>query len=273
MNSGNFKASPQAALERRSFIRSVAAALSATVAGSAAAMAPPAAESSATTDPLAHLAHRLGVLEDVESIRKLQHTFAAYLNSRDYERIVELFASDSEVHLWGGVFIGKDVGVRRLYVEHFARRLSEEFREPVQDYLLSHVQHLDMIEVVPDRQCATARFHCLMRTEEGVGSGIPIMEMARQQGEGVLHWWEPGVFENTYAKTGSTWLITRLTYHSVGPAEVMLERVCAAARGATAFTSTYPGNPTGPDRLIGGVADAAGATRAGQGHTVVLTPA
>ncbi len=251
------KATAPPALERRSFIRNAAAALSATVAGSATAAATTTAEHRSTpaapptTDPLAQLSQRLGLLEDADEIRKLQHTFADHLNRRQYEPLVELFASDSEVRLRDGVYTGRE-GVRRLYVEHFGRRPREAVQGPVHDYLLSHVQHLDTIEVAPDRQSATSRFHCLVRTEAAISSTIPmpILDMARQQGQGVLYWWESGVFEYAYVRIASTWRIRRLTYSGNGPVDTMLERVCAGPRLEAGFVSAYPQNPTGPDRLI-----------------------
>jgi hypothetical protein len=238
--------------QRRSFIRNAAAALSATVAGSAVALTPemPTAEIQPTIEPDAQLSHRLGVLEDSDSIRKLQHIYAEHLNSRRWPSIVDLFAPDSRVHLWGGEFIGKEHGVRRLYFEHFARRVPAGAHGPVHDYLLSHRQHLDTIEVASDRCSAVARYHCLVRTEIAIHSAMPIMEMARQQGLGVRHWWEAGVFESTYVKVASTWMISRLAYRSIGPADRMLEQACAGAPTGVEFTSVYPQSPTGPDRLI-----------------------
>jgi carotenoid cleavage dioxygenase len=247
MHGNDSENKPQPALERRSFIRTATAALSATAAGSAAAFA-----SNAPMSDSQPIAQKLAMMEDADAIRKLQYAYTERLNDRRYESIVHLFAPESEVRLWGGAYIGKEEGVRRLYVSHFAKqgRSTAGVQGPMHDYLLSHNQHLDTIELAPDRRTARGRFHYLARTETAVSSSLPIVDMARQQGQGTLNWWEPGVFENTYVRVGSAWLIGQLLYRSTGPADNMLERVCTAAPVAVAFTSTYPHNPTGPDRLI-----------------------
>ena len=175
-------------VERRSFIRNAGAALSASLAVSA------------TAAGSEHKPDSPGA--DANAIRELHHNFVELLNTRRYEDLRELFANDPQAV--------------RPYVEQFERRLPENVQRPVHDFLVGHAQHLDSVEVSPDRQHASARFHCLTRIEAALSATHPLVEMARQQGQGVLPWWESGVLENTYVKLPSGWKISRLAFRSSG---------------------------------------------------------
>jgi hypothetical protein len=223
-------------LQRRSFICNAGAALSATIAGSAVAAGTPVAPSS-----------------DAEAIRKLHWQFVAHLNAGEFAPLVELFAADAEVHLWGGVFRGKEAGVRRLYEEHFARHPAEGSDGPVQTFLLGDTQHHDVIDVASDRQRATGRFHCLVRVECVVASPLPsLAAMARQQGAGILQWWESGVLEGSYVRLGGEWRVGRLEYGELGAvaAPTLVAHAPPKPRTMPTFTRPFPENPTGPDRLL-----------------------
>ena len=211
-------------LERRSFIWKAGAAFSGTLA-SAAAMATAgtsrrvAGETRSSQEEVQRLSNQLGILQDADAIRKLHHAFGHGLNNRLYEEVVTLFAEDSEVHFNGGIFAGKDHGVRRLYVEQFGRRFTAKKDELVHVFLLEQKQQRDLVEVAPNRQSARARFHCLARVQASVDSDLPLMEMARQQGQGIVERWEGGVFENSYVKVGEDWKIKRLAYRAVEQAD------------------------------------------------------
>ena len=179
---------PPTFVERRSFIRNAGAALSATLTVSAPAVS---AE---------HESDNPGA--DANAIRQLHHNFVELLNSRRYEELRKLFASAPEA--------------ARPHVEQFERRLPENVQRPVHDFLVGHAQQLDTVDVAPDRQHATARFHCLTRIEAALSATHPLVEMARQQGQGVIPWWESGVLENTYVKLPSGWKISRLAFRSSG---------------------------------------------------------
>jgi len=87
------------------------------------------------------LTNQLGILEDVHAIRKLQHAYGYYLDKCIYEEVVDLFADDSEVRFNGGIFIGKDKGVRRLYIENFSEGFTGKKNGPVPGFLLDHLQY------------------------------------------------------------------------------------------------------------------------------------
>ena len=67
-----------------------------------------------------------------------------------------------------------------------------------------------MIEIASDRLTATARFHCIVQAEAAITPACPLVEMARQQGGGVIKWTEACVFENVYAREREAWKIRTL---------------------------------------------------------------
>ncbi len=189
MSDSTRKEAPGTVLERREFIRSAGAALSATVAASTAV----AAGSEETLHPAPKPAE--------DEIHRLHHMFIERLNGRRYDRLRELFENS-------------DTQAPR--VAHFARLLPEGVLPPVHDYFVGHEQHLDTIEVAPDRRTATARFHCLTRMEAELSPTLPLIDMARQQGQGAIQWWESGVLETAYVRSASGWQIRRAAFRSNG---------------------------------------------------------
>ena len=190
MNDSTQKAPPATMVERRTFIRHAGAALSATVVTSTGA----AVGSEPTSNPETKTPAE-------EEIRRLHHTFVERLNGRRYDELHELFANSD---------------TQPPRVAHFDRDLPEAVLPPVHDYLVGHEQHLDTIEVAPDRRSATARFHCLTRMEAELSPTLPLIEMARQQGQGAVQWWESGVLETSYAISATGWRISRLSFRSTG---------------------------------------------------------
>ena len=87
-----------------------------------------------------------------------------------------------------------DVGIRRMASDGFGEQ--------------------DVIEVAADRQTATALMHCMVEIETVIGPSCPLVEMAREQGGGVVTRVETGVFENVYARRDGIWTIQRSTYRS-----------------------------------------------------------
>jgi hypothetical protein len=103
---------------------------------------------------IASLKHNVGRLEDLNEIRKLQHTYGYYLDKCLYEEVAQLFADDSQVRFMGGIWKGK-AGVRRLYVGVFGSFFTGGKNAPVPGFLLDHPQLQDVIDVSPDRSSAT----------------------------------------------------------------------------------------------------------------------
>jgi hypothetical protein len=72
-----------------------------------------------------------------------------------------------------------------------------------------------VIQVGPERQTATSRMHAAVQVETPIGPSCPLVEMAREQGGGVVRRSESGVFEHVYVRRGETWHIARSTYRPV----------------------------------------------------------
>jgi hypothetical protein len=215
---------------RRSFIKKSGAALSGVLAAAVAGSAKTAPSTTASDD----LALRLGKLEDANAVREVYRAYESALNQGRYEDALNLFAVDSEVSFDGGIFAGKDEGVRRLYMENFRQGLTGkkvEMSESLTDIAAEN------IEAAADRKSAKAVFSYSMRVGTPMDASLQLVQMARIQGGGILHRRESGNCEVSFMKEEESWKISRIEYRS-------------AQSGETArFTKTYPENALGPDRL------------------------
>jgi hypothetical protein len=160
---------------RRRFFLQASAALSVPLAAST-AHAAKAVDSSASA--------RLAALEDENAIRNLQQAYARFVNSGAHEKARGLFVSSSAARI--------DASVRSLATNGFGEH--------------------DAIEIAADRRSATARTHCTVGTETAIGPNCTLVEMAREQGEGVLRRSERRVLVGSYVKVGRSWKIERLMW-------------------------------------------------------------
>ena len=190
---------------------------------------------------LKEMSNRLGVVEDIQAIRKVQHAYGYYMDKCLYEQVVDLFADDGEVVFGNGVFKGK-AGVRRLYLEMFRKNFTGGKEGPVTGFLLDHPQLQDIVDVSPDRSVAHGRFRVLMQagsheSRKDAPPGLP------QQ------WWEGGIYENTYRRDNGIWKIQRLNYHVAfqGHFEDGWRHWQA---GSELTVKTFPENPSGPDEML-----------------------
>jgi hypothetical protein len=122
-------------------------------------------------------AHQLARLEDVNAIRSLNDAFARQVNAGRAEAL------------------GIDPGIRNVTTGDFGER--------------------DAIEVARDRRTATSLMHCTVHIETPIGPSCPLVEMAREQGGGVVRRSETGVFEHVYARHDGVWTIERSTYRNL----------------------------------------------------------
>ena len=121
-------------------------------------------------------ADQLARLQDVNAIRALNQAFARQVNAGDAETL------------------GIDASIRDVKADDFGER--------------------DLIEVAPDRQTATSRIHCTVQIETLIGPSCPLVEMAREQGGGVVRRSESVIFENVYVRHDGVWTIERSRYRS-----------------------------------------------------------
>lgn len=117
---------------------------------------------------------RLAMLEDLDAIRVLNQAFAKLVNAGDAQ------------------YLGVDASVRRVSPHEFGIH--------------------DVIEFLPDGLTAKSVMHCVVEIETVIGPSCPLVEMAREQGGGVVRRTEAGVFENVCVRRDGGWSVERSTY-------------------------------------------------------------
>jgi hypothetical protein len=236
---------------RRSFLRRTGAAVSAVLASAIAGAAKSAPDTDASLKgEVAALANRIGCLEDANAIRALQQKYESSLDKGMYEDVVRAFARDAEVVFNGGVFVGRDKGVRRLFCENFSQGFTGKRIEPAPGFEPDPAQIQEVVEVAPDRASARATFPYSMQVGTPLVSDWSLLDMARLQGQGILQWWEGGVQEVAYVKEGAEWKIRRLEYRVLSRANYRPGRSYAKPISIPQFSEVYPANAAGPDRIV-----------------------
>ncbi len=136
----------------------------------------------AATDPAAE---RLALLEDEKAVRGLQAALVQRLNAGAHDAAAELFAEPQNAAF--------DPAVRRVTTEADA----------------------EFLEVQPGRTQASARLAVSVATEAPVEPWCPLVDMARQQGEGVVRAAGRRVLETDYVKRDGVWKIARAELRAV----------------------------------------------------------
>lgn len=238
---------------RRSFIWKVGAGMSAVLAASVPGFAKTVANNNKNLEPkVESLSRQVGILEDEKLIRKLHRTYEDLMDNGMYNDALNLFTDDAEVIFNGGVFKGKDSGVSRLYCNHFRSGLSGKRIDPAPGFQPNADQMQDMIVITPDGRSAKARFTYSIQVGAPIISDSPLVKMAHLHGEGIMKWWEGGIYEISYVKDTkeSCWKIKRLEYRVLSKADYRPGKSYPKPLSVPSFSKTYPENPTGPDRLI-----------------------
>ena len=243
--SASEKNSPEPNSERRSFVWKMGAALTAMLGATAACSSKRETELQKQVE---QLTNQLGILEDVHAIRKLQHAYGYYLDKCIYEEVVDLFADDSEVRFNGGIFIGKEKGVRRLYIEKFSEGFTGKKNGPVYGFLLDHLQIQDIVDVAPDRQTAKGRFRTLMQAGASIYSRSG--EEAVKKGRPPMLWGEGGIYENEYVRQAGVWKIKVVYYNALWHADYAKGWSYTKPNYVPPFSKIYPDDPRGPDKLM-----------------------
>jgi hypothetical protein len=235
---------------RRSFIWETGAAMSAVLASAVAGVSKSSPDPDAgSKGEMDKLANQIGCLEDANVIRRLHQTYESYLDKGMYAEVAGMFADDAEAVYNGGLFAGKE-GIHRLYCDHFAPGLTGKKIEPAPGFEPDPAQQLDIVEVAADRRTAAGQFPYSMQVGEPMTANSSLVEMARLQGEGIAKWWEGGIYEASYVKAGESWKIKRIEYRAASKADYRPGRTYAKPIDVPAFSSLFPKNPAGPDKLI-----------------------
>jgi hypothetical protein len=238
---------------RRSFMFKIGAAMSAVLASAVPGMSRPRTNNDTNLKVnVDRLSNQLGILEDENAIRRLHQTYENLLTNRMYEEVVNMFTDDGEVVFNGGVFKGRKRGVRRLYCDNFGSGLTGKKIEPAPGFRPDIEQQLDVIQVAADRKSAIARFSYSIQVGAPIISDSQLVKMARLQGQGIIKWWEGGVYEVSYVKDtkDSIWKIKRLEYRVQSKADFRPGKSYATPISVPPFPKVYPEDPAGPDKLI-----------------------
>jgi hypothetical protein len=231
---------------RRSFLWKAGAALSAGLAAAVPGMA-----KTNETERADRLARQVTRLEDENAIRRLHSTFERYLDSGRYSEIAELFTNDAEVFFNGGIFKGKDSGIKRLYGEHFSAGKTGRKMPPAPGLQVAEQQQ-EAIELSQDGKSARTRLPYSIQAGAPLPDDSVLVQMARLHGEGIRHWWEGGIYEFNLAKDehDGSWKIARLEHRVLARADYKPGRSQSNPVAVAPFDKVYPEEPTGPDELI-----------------------
>ena len=188
------------------------------------------------------LENRLGMLEDLNAIRRLQFSYGYYIDYCHYDDVINLFAEDGEVIFLSGIYKGH-AGIRRLYCD-WIQQLFNQGREGADDgFLFDHIQMQDVVTVADDRQTAKGRFRGVL-----LGGSHDIREY---RPEGLpQQFMESGIYENDYVRQDGVWKIKRLDYVLQWQADYETGWAHTDAHLQPAQI-LYPADPLGPDELTG----------------------
>jgi hypothetical protein len=184
----------------------------------------------------------LGLLKDVQAVRRLQFQYGYYMDKGLYDEVVDLFATNGELYFMGGIFRGRE-GLRRLYCGRLREIFTGGHNGPVFGMLCDHMQLQDIVSIAPDGLSARGRFRAFLQggsheSKPDITSRLP------------LQWWEAGIYENTYVKESGIWKIQTNDYNMFWTAEFEKGWAHSKAFSGSFFEKTFPDDPQGPDALF-----------------------
>ncbi len=187
------------------------------------------------------LAARLARLEDLNAIRKLQHSYGYFMDKGLYDEVVDLFTEDGELRFMGGVFKGR-AGLHRLYCERLRPGFTGK-NGPAFGMLCDHLQLQDVIDVAPDGRTAKARFRALLQGGSHDSKPDINPHLPRQ-------WWEGGLYENDYVKEDGVWKVKVMGHHLTWQGDFETGWAHQAPYTGVFWPKTYPEDPLGPDEVV-----------------------
>ena len=242
----------QADTGRRSFMWKFGAGMSAVLAAAVPAFSKPVkSNDEKLKDNVDRLSRRIATLENEKSIRKLHRRFEDLIDKGMYSEVIDLFSDDAEVIYNGGVFSGKS-GIKRLFCVLFSSGMTGKRIDSAPGFQLNSDQQQDALEISPDMKSAKAGFTYSIQAGIPIDSDSTLVKMARIQGEGIMKWWEGGVYELSYLKNSKDgcWKIKGLEYRDLSRADYKPGKACAKPISVPKFSNVYPDDPSGPDRLV-----------------------
>jgi hypothetical protein len=183
--------------------------------------------------------HRVGMLEDIEAIKRLQRMYGYYIDLCLWEPMANLFAEKGAAIEIGrrGRYLGKD-NVLKFLRDVNGGGLTGLRRQQV----INHTQGQAVVTVDPDRIHAQARWRAIIQGGGGPQrQQIPGAAATVTQGmdgppgslSGGAMMYSEGIYENTYVKENGTWKIAVLfwvpTYYVSHDYEYMWFQSAAAS--------------------------------------------
>ena len=237
---------------RRSFMWKVGAGMSAVLAATVPAVAMPIiSNDKKIKGDVDSLSRQVAALENEKAIRELHKTYEDMLDNMRYGDVLNMFTPDAEVIFNGGVFKGKR-GLKRLFCEYFSSGMTGKRIDQAPGFQLNPEQQQDMVEVAPDQKSAKAVFTYSIQVGAPIDSDSLIVKMSRLHGEGVVRWWEGGIYKVSYARdiNKKSWKMDKLEYRVLSAADYKPGRSTAKSISIHPFTNLFPADPFGPDRLV-----------------------
>jgi hypothetical protein len=141
---------------------------------------------------IAALEQRKSLVEDANSIERLQHAYGYYIDEGLWDEAADLFAADGTIEMaLDGVYAGKERVREYLYALGRGQRGLPAGR------LDEHLQVMPVITVAPDGLTAKARWRAITLQGELDGEAF----------------WGEGPYENEYVKDGGVWKIQALHWY------------------------------------------------------------
>lgn len=188
------------------------------------------------------LTREVGRLGDIEAVRRVQFAYGYFMDKGLYQEVVDLFAEDGEVRFMGGIFRGRDRGVRRLYVDRFRSSFTRGRNGPVFGFLLDHMQLQDIVDVAADGRTARGRFRALLQGGSHTSKTDRVAMLPQQ-------WWEAGVYENEYVKDRGVWKLKVLNYCLAWQADFDKGWAHSKPYEGAFWKKAFPDDPGGPDEI------------------------
>ena len=167
----------------------------------------------------ATLEREIGLLEDLNAIKRLQRVYGFYTDKQLWTAAADLFAADGTIEVGGrGVYAG------RQRVLEFLRSNGPEFPQPKR--LFDHMQLQPIVTVAADGRTAKGRWHVF----------------AQEAVHGEYANWGLGVLENDYVKEDGIWKISRHHFFTT------MYTPYEAGWGKQAIPNAGPSTELPPDR-------------------------
>ena len=140
---------------------------------------------------------KLGIQEDIEEIRRLQHIYGYYMDNNLNHRVLDLFSDKAVSAEMGGrgVYVGKEA-IKTLFIDVHVGGIPDG---PIYGMFTAFNQLQDVIDVAPDRKTAKGRFKAFLLQGSFKKFGA----------------WQAGIYENEYVKEDGKWKISKFVYKQI----------------------------------------------------------